>query len=64
MYLDHVSSLTTKSERSQLALYDLQDRLAGVIRNFSSVRDAAVFITPGEDHTYVLDSGNGGGPRQ
>ena len=58
MYLDHVSSLTTESERSQLALYDLQDRLAGVIRNFSSVRDAAVFITPGEDHTYVLDSGN------
>lgn len=41
-----------------MALYDLQDRLAGVIRNFSSVRDAAVFITPGEDHTYVLDSGN------
>ena len=34
MYLDHVSSLTTESERSQLALYDLQDRLAGVIRNF------------------------------
>ena len=51
MYLDHVSSLTTESERSQLALYDLQDRLAGVIRNFSSVRDAAGFITPGEDDT-------------
>lgn len=57
-YFDRVSSLTTESERTQLALYDLQDRIASVIRYFPYVRDAAVFITPGEDHTYILDSGN------
>ena len=58
MYRNNAGLMTTESDKKQYTLYDLQDRLAGVIRNFSSVRDAAVFITPGEDHTYVLDSGN------
>ncbi len=57
-YLDNVGSLTTESERNQLTLYGLQDRLAAVIRNFAGVKDAVVFLTPGEDNTYVLDSGN------
>lgn len=57
-YLENVGSLTTESERNQLTLYGLQDRMAAVIRNFDGVKDAAVFLTPGEDHTYVLDSGN------
>ena len=57
-YLDNVGSLTTESERSQLTLYGLQDRLAAVIRNFEGVKDAVVFLTPGEDRTYVLDSTN------
>ena len=57
-YLDNVGSLTTESERNQLTLYGLQDRLAAVIRNFEGVQDAVVFLTPGEDNTYVLDSGN------
>ncbi|WP_394959178.1 flagellar M-ring protein FliF C-terminal domain-containing protein [Candidatus Allofournierella merdavium] len=57
-YLDNVGSLTTESERNQLTLYGLQDRLAAVIRNFEGVKDAVVFLTPGEDHTYVLDSSN------
>ena len=57
-YLDNVGSLTTESERNQLTLYGLQDRLAAVIRNFEGVKDAVVFLTPGEDRTYVLDSTN------
>ena len=57
-YFDHVGSLTTESERNQVVLYALQDRMASVIRNFEGVKDAAVFLTPGEEHIYVLDSGN------
>ena len=57
-YFDNVSSLTTESERAQLALYDLEDRLESVIRCFPYVRDASVQITPGEDRSYILDRGN------
>lgn len=57
-YFDNVSSLTTESERTHLALLDLQERLASVIRYFPYVQDATVQITPGEDRTYILDSGN------
>ncbi len=57
-YFDHVGSLTTESERNQLTIYALQDRMQAVIRNFDGVKDAVVFLTPGEDHTYVLDSSN------
>lgn len=55
-YFDHVGSLTTESERNQVTLYALQDRMQAVIRNFDGVKEAAVFLTPGEDNTYVLDS--------
>ena len=57
-YFDNVGSLTTEAERNQLVLYALQDRMQAVICNFDGVKDAAVLLTPGEDHTYVLDSGN------
>ena len=57
-YLDNVGSLTTESERNTLFLYELQDRIAAVIRCFDHVKDAYVNIAQGEDHTYVLDSGN------
>lgn len=57
-YFDNVGSLTTETERNQLVLYALQDRMQAVIRNFDGVKDAAVLLTPGEDHTYVLDSGS------
>lgn len=56
-YLDHVGSLTTEAERNQLVLYDLQDYMAAVICNMDGVENASVLLTPGEDHTYVLDSG-------
>lgn len=57
-YMDHVGSLTTESERNQLVLYDLQDYMAAVICNMDGVEKASVLLTPGEDHTYVLDSDN------
>lgn len=57
-YFDHVGTLTTESERNQLVLYELQDRTAAVIRCMDGVKDAVVQFTPGEDRTYVLDSGN------
>ena len=57
-YLNNVSSLTTESERNQLVLYDLQDYMSSVICNMEGVESAEVLLTPGEDHTYVLDSGN------
>ena len=56
-YFDHVGSLTTESERNQLVLYGLQDRMAAVICDFPGVVKAGVILTPGEDNTYVLDSG-------
>ena len=57
-YLDNVGSLTTEAERNQLVLYDLQDYMAAVICNMEGVESAQVLLTPGQDHTYVLDSGN------
>ena len=53
-YLDNVSALTTESERQQLALYELNDSTSAVIRSM----EGTVRFTPGEDNTYVLDSGN------
>ena len=58
MYLDHVGSLTTEGEREQLELYELQDRIAAVVRCFDGVQEAVVDITPGEDNTFILDSEN------
>lgn len=57
-YLNNVSALTTESERQQLALYELNDYTSAVIRSMEGVKDATVRFTPGEDNTYVLDSGN------
>ena len=57
-YLDNVGSLTTEAERNQLVLYDLQDYMAAVICNMEGVESAQVLLTPGQDRTYVLDSGN------
>ena len=58
MYLDHVGCLTTEGEREQLELYELQDRIAAVVRCFDGVQEAVVDITPGEDNTFILDSEN------
>lgn len=57
-YLENVGSLTTEAERNTLYLYELQDRMANVVRQFDGVKDASVSIVQSEDHTYVLDSNN------
>jgi flagellar M-ring protein FliF len=57
-YTEQLSALSTESERNQAILQDLQERMAATIRCMDGVRDAVVNITQGEDHGYVLDSGN------
>ncbi len=57
-YYDNVSSLSTESERNFAYLTALQERMGAVIRCMDGVKDAVVTIAQGEDHTYVLDSGN------
>lgn len=58
LYLDHISSLATESDRAMMYLFDLQNRLAGTIRRFEGVKDAVVNITQGEDRRYVLSQDN------
>lgn len=58
LYLTHISSLSTESDRSQIALYELMDRMAATIRGFNGVSDAVVNIAPGEDRRYVLSQDN------
>lgn len=57
-YYDHVSSLSTESERDNAYLMLLQERMGAVVRCFEGVKDAAVTITPGENRSFVLDSNN------
>ena len=58
LYLDNISSLSTESDRAQLNLYQLQNRLEETIRNFAGVHDATVNIALGEDRRYVLSQEN------
>ena len=57
-YYDHVGSLSTEAERNNAYLMFLQESMSNTIRTFENVKDATVYISPGEDHGYVLDSGN------
>lgn len=57
-YYDHVSALSTESERNTAYLLLLQDRMSAVVRNFDGVKDAAVNINQGEDRSYILDQNN------
>lgn len=54
LYMQNISALSTESDRSQLALYDLQDSLGDIIRYFNGVQLAKVTITPSEDRRFVL----------
>lgn len=58
LYMTSISSLSTESDRSQIALYELMDRMAATIRCFNGVSDAVVNIAPGEDRRYVLSQDN------
>lgn len=57
-YFEHISALSTQTERENAWRVALMDELAGTIRQFEGVRDAKVVIDPGEDRTYILDSSN------
>lgn len=57
-YTKMSGTMTTESERNRAYIYDLQDRMAGVIRRMENVKDAVVNITPAEDQTYILDRTN------
>ena len=56
LYLENASALSSDSDRRQLQLYDLQDRLGATIKYFPGVRDATVNITLGQDSRYILSS--------
>lgn len=55
MYLGNITALSTESDRLMLYLFDLQDRLAGVIRCFDGIKDANVSIATGVNNNYVLN---------
>lgn len=57
-YFDNLSALSTNQERNAAILKDLEEKLRATVRNFENVKDATVNLTPGEDRSYILDSGN------
>lgn len=57
-YMENLGTFSTNEERSYAKIQDLQNQMAATIRNFPNVVDAAVYITPGENRAYILDSGN------
>lgn len=57
MYFDNVSMLSTESERNNAMEMAVEEKLASVISQMEGVTWASVKITPGEDLSYVLDSG-------
>ena len=56
LYLSNVSALSSDTDRRQLQIYDLQNRLGATIRSFTGVRDARVYLNIGEDRRYILSS--------
>lgn len=58
LYLTNISALSTESDRAQLNLYQLQDRLEATIQNLDGVHEATVNIAMGEDRRYVLSQDN------
>ena len=54
LYLEHISALSTESDRAQLTLFQLNERLAATIKYLDGVKDAVVNVTLGEDRRYVL----------
>ena len=54
MYLDNAGLMTTESDKEQVTLYELQDRLGAQIRLFDGVQDAKVTIAKGTESRYAL----------
>ncbi|MDR3766567.1 MAG: flagellar basal-body MS-ring/collar protein FliF [Butyricicoccus sp.] len=57
-YFNNVGIMASESDRETVRNYELQDRMAAVIRCFDGVKDAVVNISAGSDQRYVLDSDN------
>lgn len=57
-YTENLSAFSTNEERLAVEKMALEQKMAGVIRNFPNVVDATVNITPGENRAYILDSNN------
>lgn len=55
IYLDNVGIMSSESDRQQLILYDLQDRIGATIQCLTGVQEARVTITLGEDSRYLLN---------
>lgn len=54
-YWEHAGTMSTTSERAIAFQIATQERLETSIRTMDGILDAAVYITPGEDRTYVLE---------
>lgn len=59
MYLNNTGLMTTESDKEQITLYELQDRLGATIRLFEGVQDAKVTIVLEERQRYVIDDNSG-----
>ena len=57
-YTENVGMLSTESERNRAWLISVEQRMAASIKTLENVKDATVKLAEGEDHSYVLDSGN------
>lgn len=55
MYLDNTGLMTTESDKKQITLYELQDRLGATIRSFEGVQEARVNIAEASERRYVLE---------
>lgn len=55
MYLNNTGLMTTESDKEQITLYDLQDRLGAQIRLFEGVQDAKVTISPAGERRFVVE---------
>lgn len=55
MYLDNTGLMTTESDKKQITLYELQDRLGATIRSFEGVQEARVDIAEASEQRYVLE---------
>lgn len=54
MYLNNTGLMTTESDKKQITLYEVQDRLSATIRAFEGVQDATVTIAEASEQRYVL----------
>lgn len=57
-YFNNVGMMASESDRATVRNFELQDRMAAVIRCFDGVKSAVVTISEGSDQRYVLENDN------